>query len=95
MKTYIVHASNTAVMGSSFVGVIEGRREAERVAREASQTGREAAVIRQADGVTVAAYHSGLPMSPTYVYRNYPAVWPELYGVDADTLALAVHRITA
>lgn len=93
MKLYIVHASNTAVLAPSFVGVFRGREEADRVAREQSRNGREAAVIRQADRVIVAAFHSGLPMAPAYVYVNYPACYPEMYGCDQETLEAAVARI--
>jgi hypothetical protein len=92
-KLYVVHATNTATPGISFVGVFEGRDMACRVAREESRNGREAAVIRQGDAVTVAAYHSGRAMSVGDVYINYPAVWPELYGVDRETLDATVRHL--
>ena len=86
-KLYVVHAMNTALPSvSSFVGVFEGRDMACRVAREESSNGREAAVIRQSDAVTVAAYHSGRAMPVGDVYVNYPALWPELYGGDAKIM---------
>ena len=86
-KLYVVHATNTAIPSGGFVGVFEGRDMACRVAREESRNGREAAVIRQSDAVTVAAFHTGVSMPVEDVYLNYPAVWPELYGVDRETLA--------
>lgn len=93
-KLYVVHAMHTALPSvSSFVGVFEGRDMACRVAREESSNGREAAVIRQDDAVTVAAYHSGRGMPVGDVYVNYPALWPELYGVDRETLAATVARL--
>ena len=80
-KTYVVHSSDTAIRGATFVAVIEGRDEAERIAREASIGGRESAVIRQTDGVTVAAYHSGKAMRTTDVYVDYVRCWPEMYAL--------------
>ena len=93
MKTYIVHSSHTAYLAPSFVAVVQGRQQAERVAREASTNGREAVVNRQTDGYTVAAYHSGRAMPVSDVYLNYRAMWQELYGIDADTLAATVARL--
>jgi hypothetical protein len=95
-KLYVVHAMNTARPGAgSFVELFEGRDMACRVAREASRNGWEAAVIRQDDAVTVAAYHTGRGMPVADVYVNYPALWPELYGVDRETLAAKGWDVTA